>query len=562
MKKFIALFLALVMVFALCACGSKTEAPKTDTPKADTPKADAPKADTPKTDAPPQGNTSTETPPPVEENEYISVRIGIPSEIGDLMTSGAQADCYAAMDAVFDIIFYCDPVTRDWTPDVLTDWYMEDDNHMVLKMRDDIYFNNGEHATAEDLLFSYLCHTEDGLDHWIKAMKIRPDECTIRDDYTVVMAVDAKSQDFYSRDNKLFCKKWVKEVGWDNPEAWYYPVGSGPYYVSDYKAGDSITLKLRDDYWLRPAEDYYVDEYVITQYADTTTAYMALEIGDIDFCKVAKTEFARVMSEGADADLAVAQIATGVTTNFYMPAHINSVWADKRVREAVFVGVDWVELDKIMYGELAKPATSVTPSDSPLYINPGPREFDLEKAKALLAEAGYGPGDITLKTSLFESAAYKAFGEAITYYLDQIGIKADVSFGDTASVLAVWNAGQETDFAMHVNPAGSPGRNICQSIQGITGENVSFTEVKNNDRVRELWSQMAPLYDAPLSEKKAIAEELQQLIYDEILVIPFHEENVAVAFNAKVYTENIIQSFTTSDNNYKLSRMGLRANWE
>lgn len=556
MKKVISIALILVFLLSLGAC-AKTSKDSSPSAAPDASSSKSPSEGTPNSSTAPS-ETKPDTP---DANKQISVRIGIPGDLGDLMTSGLQADCYSAMDAVFDVIFFCDPETREWTSNVLTDWYMEDEHSMVLKMRDDIYFNNGDKATAEDLLYSYLCHLEDGNDHWIKAMKIRPDECKIRDDYTVVIAVDEKSQDFFSRDNKLLCKKWVDEVGWDEPEAWYYPVGSGPYYVADNKPGDSITLKLRDDYWLAPAEDFYVNEYVITHYADTTTAEMALEVGDIDFCKVSKSEYSRVVSEGADAGLDVTKVSTGVTANFYMPAHINSVWENKLVREAVAYGVNWVELDKIMYGELSMPATSVTPSDSPLYINPGTRTYDLEKAKKLLAEAGFKPGEISLKTSLFDTAVYKSFGEAITHYLSQIGIKADISYGDTATVLAVWNAGKETDFAMHVNPAGSPGRNICQSIPGVTGENVSFTKVENA-KLQELWSALSPLYDAPVSDKKAIAEELQQLIYDEILIIPFHEDNVAIAFNAKVLSKDMMQRNVTAETNYKLSRLGLRSNWE
>ncbi len=562
MKKLIALFLALVMVFALCACGGKTEPPKTDTPNSGssgsgtTGSGSPTKTDAPKTTDPPPAAT----PEPAKEDEYITMRVGYPGDMGDLMTSGLQGDCHMAIDCIFDYIFFIDPVTKEWTSDVLEDWYMEDEHHMVMKMHDNIYFSNGDHATAEDLLFSYLCHLQDGNDHWIDVMKIIPDECTVRDEFTAVLALEAKVQDLYSRDNILLDKKWVDQVGYDNPEAWYYPVGSGPYYVVENNPNDHITLRLRDDYWARPKSDFYVEEWIITQYADTATAYMALEIGDIDFCRIAKTEYARVANEGADLGLDVTKVPVGTITSFYMPAHINSVWEDKRVREAVAVGVDWVELDKIMYGDLTQPATSVTPTDSPVYINPGTRTFDVEKAKALLAEAGYAPGDIKLQTSLFDTALNKAFGEAFKFYMNQIGIEADITFSDVATVLAVWNSGKDTDFAIHNYPAGSPGRNICQAIPGITGMNVSFTEVKN-ERLQELWNQLAPLYDAPVSEKLAIATELQQLIFDEILLIPVHEDVSCVAFNSEILSRDILQKYVVSDAIVKAAGMSLRSNW-
>ncbi len=166
MKKFLALFLALVMVFALCACGSKTEAPKTDAPKtdapaADAPKTDAPKTDAPKTDAPKTDAPKTDTPAATTSSAPEVIRIGAAGSLGRFLAGISPSESWIACDGVFDTVFRYDPVKKETFSDILESWEWTDDNTFVMKMKDCVYFSNGENATGEDLLFSYENHPGD-----------------------------------------------------------------------------------------------------------------------------------------------------------------------------------------------------------------------------------------------------------------------------------------------------------------------------------------------------------------------------------------------------------------
>ena len=555
MKKYIALFLALVMIFALCACGGKTDTPKTDTPKTDAPKADTPKANTPKTDTP------ATTPEPPKENEQITLRIGIDGFVGDLNMAGAEQECRSATFGVFDLLFFPDPKTREWTSNVLTEWHREEDDKgkwMVLTMRDDIYFSNGDHATSEDLLYSYTSFVDRDMAGWLNEAKVIPGDSYIRDEYTIALKVDDFVEGFYNRVFPLQDKKWCVEANWD-AEKWYYPVGSGPYYVADHKPNESYVLKLRDDYWLRPASDFYINEYIITKYADTATAYMALEIGDIDICRVAKTEFTRLQQDGPAAGLGNTLIPTGVTTNLYMPGHLEPAWQNKLVREAVAVGVNWEELDQLVYGSLYKVAKSITPSDSPVFYDAGGYEFNPERAKELLAEAGYQPGELLLKTCLFESEPYKTWGQGFAYYLSEIGIETDITYADNVTVFAWWASG-DTAFSMHDNIGGSPSRNPISSINIALGTGAPYGLIED-EHFQELYKKLDSMFEAPLAERKPVAEELQKYIHDEILIIPMHEDVVAYGFNEKILSADLLGGYIFGAGDIRTDRLGLRENW-
>ena len=114
MKKLIALLLALVMVFALCACGGgKTETPKTDAPKTDAPKTDAPKTDAPKTDAP---KADTPAPPPPAEPQVLRVAFrGDPNSLCHVITAVASANT-PAHQLIMDRLFEYDYTTGSVTP--------------------------------------------------------------------------------------------------------------------------------------------------------------------------------------------------------------------------------------------------------------------------------------------------------------------------------------------------------------------------------------------------------------------------------------------------------------
>ena len=121
MKKLIALLLALVMVFALCACGGGKTETSTDTPKTDTPKTDTPKTDTPKTDTP---KTDTPAAPPAVSAEPQVLRVafrGDPNSLCHVITAVASANT-PAHQLMMDRLFEYDYTTGSVTPMLATGW--------------------------------------------------------------------------------------------------------------------------------------------------------------------------------------------------------------------------------------------------------------------------------------------------------------------------------------------------------------------------------------------------------------------------------------------------------
>ena len=548
LKTVMAILLCCMMALSLFACGTSNTS------------AESPAASSESGQGSGSGTEVIPEAPTGDEN--ITVRIGISGGVlGDLTMGGYPQECFPAVDTIFDVVFYADPDTREWTSNILEDWYWEDDTSFVLTLRDDIVFSNGDTAKAEDLLYSYTSHAVNGNEHWIADMKILVDESYVRDEYTAVVVVSEKSEQFFNRNIVLLNKQWAEATNWE-PEEWYFPVGSGPYYVAEHSPDEQIIVRLKDEYWQRPVEDYYVNEYIFTRYGDAATAYMALEIGDIDMCATDGNTYDTLLNDGAALGLDAAVIKSGVNMIFMMPQQMYPPWQNESVRRAVAIGVNWAELGELMFGSLAIPATSFTPSDGPLYLNVGTYEYDPDRAVELLSEAGYGPGDLTIRMCTSESAENKAFGEGLTYYLGEIGINMDVTYADFTTAAAVNASIDGVDCGLQWNRSGSATRNPATAIHIIDGSSVPYGLI-DDERILDLYDQLKTGYDLPVDVRKPIADELQRLIYDEVLLIPFVERAQAIGFNANVFTRQIVtESCDGSMQFLRTSRLGLRSNWE
>lgn len=540
-KAIVLLLCAMLLTSVFAACGNN--GPSEQTPAATL-------STTP-------GTSPGQATPP-EEDEFISLTLGVSSYLGGFITGGmSMADSAHACDAVFNAVWYVDPTTNEILSEILTDWHWEDDNTLVMTMRDDIVFSNGDKATSEDLLYSFTSLVDRGAVRWISNMKLISEESHIRDEYTVALAVSIKDELLFTAVTYLYNKNWGESVGWESMD-WFYPVGSGPYYVHEYVPDNRIVLRLRDEYWLRPVTDFYVDEYVIQYYANPATMYMALEIGDIDInAAVGEADYRRFLDEGGDGFDIVGK-ASGVVSHLSFGFLNNEAWNNLLVRQAVAYGVPWDEFGELSYGATYYPATSFATHDSPLYLNVGRYEYNLEKAQELLAEAGYAPGELTVATFMQDIPPSVTQGEALKFYLDRIGFNSEFTFTEA------WGqqlGSPDMDFGLHYNVRGSGTRNPTASLNMAGNKALPFLYI-DNPKFQELYVPLSESFDKPASERMAMAHEIQQLVFDECLNIPIAELQVLFGYRTdKLSAQQILDCSLTNMNIY-LSKLALKDNFQ
>ncbi len=229
----------------------------------------------------------------------------------------------------------------------------------------------------------------------------------------------------------------VTQVAWEaNPEGMKTsPVTTAPYKVAKYVAGSSLTLEKWDGYWktdaslLTPVEKANVQTINYLVILEASQMTMALQTGQIDICQnigLADTDYF------TDASKYTVYTFPEFLIHVLNPnCDPTSPCSDQRVREAIFYAIDAKALVLKMFGPEAVLSKCIGNVSSPDY-NPAWADADYwnynpEKAKALLAEAGYTEDNpLTLKLLVIEQPTFKAIMEIVQGYLTAIGIEAQL----------------------------------------------------------------------------------------------------------------------------------------
>jgi peptide/nickel transport system substrate-binding protein len=169
-------------------------------------------------------------------------------------------------------------------------------------------------------------------------------------------------------------------------------VGSGPFTFQEWRQGESITLVRNDEYYGKVP---YLDSYVLRIWPDQTSVVNALLNGEVDAALLEPSDLAFV--EGTPG-IAVAVFPTRNFSyyEFNLDPEVTTLWQDQRVRQAMIYALDRQSIATDILLDSAEVAQGTQPVVSYAYAPDQittTYSYDPEKAKALLAEAGWTDSD-------------------------------------------------------------------------------------------------------------------------------------------------------------------------
>lgn len=304
-----------------------------------------------------------------------------------------------------------------YDPCLATEWTWEDDNTtLVLTLRDDVKFHNGEPMTAEDVAFSYNTIINAGFADTatsaMDAMEVIDDtHVALHFDFEYGPALECVSSDYMT----IFPKAYYESC----EDFGRNPVGTGAYKFVSWATGDKITLTANEDYFKgAPA----IKDVTLRILTDNSVATLALQNGEIDVHT--KVPQADVPNVEADPNLQYSEVLGNATT--WIIFNFESRFADENLRLAVAHAID---KEGVMIGAIegkGEVAQAIYANFVPGYDHEyeGPA-YDPELSKQLLAEAGYPDGmEITVKAS--SNDAYSKPLEIVQAYLADVGIKLNI----------------------------------------------------------------------------------------------------------------------------------------
>ena len=295
-------------------------------------------------------------------------------------------------------------------------------------IRDDVYFSNGDHMTAEDVVWSLEQYRANRMHQtWLACESIEQ-----TGDYSLRITLSYPSVGLMpaclsSRMGLVLDKKYYDEVGEDG----YYaaPIGSGPYMCTEIKLADHQTFELNPYYY---GEKPFYEKVTVKFLTDTNTQSIALENGDVDvFCNGSLDQYMRLDPNG-DIKFEVNTASGYIFLSFNVTTYPSS---DINFRKAVISAVNSEDVNEVLYGGYSKtmPALACT------FMTGYPREgkytptmsYDVDAAKEYLKAANYNGEEFIIKCqagSKGETAAVIIQGALIN-----IGVNCTVKSLDSAS---------------------------------------------------------------------------------------------------------------------------------
>ena len=295
----------------------------------------------------------------------------------------------------------------------------EDGTTYTFKLRDGVTFHDGSTMDAEDVKFTLdRARAEDSANAQ-KALFAGISEVTVIDPTTVEVKLAAPDGNF------LFNMAWGDAVI-VAPESIdaikQTPIGTGPFKFDAWVQGDRIEISRNADYWGdAPALDAATFKFI----SDPTAAFAAMMAQDIDaFAGFPAPE--NLPQFEADPRF---QVLVGSTEGETILAMNNKLppFDNKTVREAVAHAIDrQAIIDGAMFG-LGTPIGTHFAPHNPDYVDLTAKSaYDPEKAKALLAEAGFADG-FTTTLKLPPPSYARRGGEIIASQLRAVGIETEIT---------------------------------------------------------------------------------------------------------------------------------------
>ncbi len=413
----------LAMLLALVGCGAEPTTAPTEPPVVQAP-TEAPPTEVPPTEVPPTEVPPTEVPPTEAPPEPTELRIGISVDVESMDPFFVnQAAGWSVVHAMFDHL-----IERDFegniVPGLALSWTIVGTGTLEFELRPDVTFHNGEPFTAESVKFSVeRMLAEEEAPNRGKFTAI--DSVEIVDDDTVRLVLNrADGTLFDSLTSRLAVlpPQYFEEVGAEGfAQA---PVGTGPFKFVEWVPDDHVTLAANEDYW----EGSYkgkaeVDTVTFRPIPETATRMAELQTGGVDLVQDVPTD--QIDNLEAEGLVVVPHEAFQLQYVFFIADDESLPTYDVRVRQALNYAVD---VDAIIENLLSGLGSHIASPIGPGYLgyNPDvePYPYDPDKARELLAEAGYADGFDTMLDAT--AAEHNDLIEAVAGYLGEVGVNVTI----------------------------------------------------------------------------------------------------------------------------------------
>jgi len=407
-------------------------------------------------------------------------------------------------------------LAESWTesPDGLT---------YEFKLRRGLKFHNGDPLTSEDVKFSFERYKGAAA----KEFQTRVRAVEIVDPLTIRFRLNAPWPDFMtfygttaSGAGIVVPKKYVTQVGDDGFRK--HPIGAGPYKFVSHTPGIEVVLEAYTDYWRHAP---YVKRLVMKSVPEVGTRLAMLKTGETDIAVALDGPEGLDVKRDSRLQLVATKHASIFWIEFADQWDPKSPWHDKRLRQAVNFSLDRKTTNEAACLGFCPPAGVIVPRvmDFALQVEPPP--YDPQKAKQLLAEAGYPNG---LEAEFTAIPGFPTVAEATVNYLNAVGIRVKLRPMERAAFYAAWR--EKKLHGLFMTAAGNSGNAASRVAEFISSKGAyAYGGYPDIDDLAQVQAG-----ERDVKKREALLHRIQQMTIDRAMFAPIMDLRALMGIGPKM----------------------------
>ena len=428
----------------------------------------------------------------------------------DPSTAPPQITPFGMLYAIHDALVRPYPGQK-MGPSLAESWQeSEDGKTYEFKLRPGLTFHNGDPVTSEDVKFSFERYKGAGA-------------TTLHNHVSEVEIVDPRVVRFHLKDpwpdfmtfygttataaGIVVPKKYLTEVG--DKGFKQHPIGAGPYTVVGNNPGIEVTLEAFPGYWRRVPN---VKTLVMRSVPEATTRALMLKTGEADMAFALDGPDAEGLQEQSGIRIVATKHASIFWLEFADQWDAKSPWHDKRLRLAVNHALDRTMINKVACLGFCPPAGVIVPRVMDFALPAEPVPYDPQKAKQLLAEAGYPNGfDAGEFTPI---PGFPTVGDSVMNYLLAAGIRVHMRQMERAAFYAAWQ--EKKLHGLFMTGAGNSG-NAASRVEAFIYSKGSYAYGGYPD-IDALFLEQAGERDS--RKREALLHQIQRMTIERAMFAP------------------------------------------
>jgi peptide/nickel transport system substrate-binding protein len=415
-------------------------------------------------------------------------------------------------------------------PSLAESWNESEDGLVYeFKLRPNLKFHNGDSLTTEDVKFSFERYHGAAA----KTLHEHVKQVEIVDPRVVRFHLGEPWPDFMSFFGTtasgagiVVPKKYLAEVGDDGFKK--HPIGAGPYRFAGGKPGIEYVLEAFPDYWRRVPN---VKTLVMRSVPEATTRALMVRTGEADIGYALDGPDAEGLQTAPGVKVVASKHASIFWIEFAKQWDPNSPWHDNRLRLAVNYALDRKGISHAACLDFCPPAGVIVPRVMDYALQVEPLPYDPEKAKKLLAEAGYPNG--------FDAGDFAAIpgfptvAEAVVNNLNAVGIRVRLRQMERATFYANWL--EKKLPPLYMAASGNSG-NAASRVESFIWSKGGYANGGYPD-IDELFLQQAGERDT--TKRAAMLDKIQQLTIDRVMFAPIMDLRALMGVGPRVTKDTI-----------------------